>query len=99
MGRTYYAQSDRPASTLTVGQLIKKLQMFDHTALVIFKSPLYGSFGSHTAYSIEEVEQIVLPYEELIIPEETYEDEETGDLITRETETQIFYAWTGVVIR
>lgn len=99
MAKTFYAQSESPEPTMTVGQLIERLQAHDPKAPVIFRSPLYGCFGSNTAYTIEGATVEALPREELHIPASSYEDDETGELIEREAHTQIFEAWAGVVIR
>ena len=98
MSRTYYAQSDRPAQTMTVGQLIERLQSFDPNELAIFRSPSFGSFGSNTAYSIDGVERVVLGREELHNPGYEYESDDNGETITVEADTQIMHAWAGVVI-
>lgn len=102
MGQTYYVQTENPdkyASTKTVGQLIAELQAFDPAERVVFMSPRYGGFGSGTAYSIESVERVVLPREELHTPAHTAFDEEEGVEYQVEAETQVFHAWSGVVIR
>lgn len=98
MGRTYYAQTDHVEKTLTVGELIARLQQFDPTSLVVFKTPLYGAFGSNTAYSIDAIEQVTMERREYVIPASVYEDDETGETIDQPEEIQVFHAWTGVVI-
>jgi hypothetical protein len=99
MGATYYGQGDNPGPTMTVGQLIEKLRAFDPNELVVFRSPLYGSFGSNTAYTVEDVERETLPRREYHIAAHTHEDEETGETYEVEAETQVWNAWTGIVIR
>lgn len=99
MAHNYYAQSENPAPTMTVGQLIEHLKTFDPAALVIFRSPLYGCFGSNTAYTIDTVEHVVLERREHTIPASEDINEETGETFTHEAEIQVFSAWSGVVIR
>lgn len=55
MGNAYYAQSDNPGSTMRVRDLIEALKQFDPDETVVFQTPLYGVFGSNTAYAIEAV--------------------------------------------
>ena len=55
MSETYYPQSESPAPTMTVGQLIERLRQFSPDELVIFRSPRYGCFGSNQAYTIDAV--------------------------------------------
>lgn len=98
MANTYYAQSDHRSKTMTVGELIKKLSEFSPDELVIFKSPMYGSFGSNTAYSIDGVERVVLERREDHYPACIREDEETGKMESVEAWTQVFHAWSGIVI-
>lgn len=98
MAATYYAQSDHVAPTMTVGDLIERLKAFDPAAPVIFRSPLYGSFGSNTAYSIDKVEHVALEREEIHTPAHEHFNEEDGETCTVEAETQVFNAWAGVVI-
>jgi hypothetical protein len=98
VAQTFYAQSDSPSKTLTVGQLIERLQAFDRSAPVIFKSPLYGCFGSNAAYSIDDVSAVMLERHENHIPATTVIDEESGEVVAVESETQVFHAWSGVVI-
>lgn len=59
MAENYYPQSSfvRPV-TLTVGDLIERLNALDPAAPVIFRSPQFGAFGSNTTYSIDRVEPV-----------------------------------------
>jgi hypothetical protein len=98
MGTTYYAQSEHCAETMTVGELIRRLKMFHPDEKVIFRSPMYGSFGSNTAYAIESINRVLLGREERTTPSYKHEDEETGELITVEEYTQVWREWSGVVI-
>lgn len=99
MGETYYAQSDHRPSTLTVGELIERLSKHDPAAPVVFRTPLYGAFGSHTAYSIDAVTAETLERRENHYPGgERAFDDETGEEYTTEPYTQVFHAWSGVVI-
>ena len=97
MAQTYHAQTKWCPPTMTVGELIKQLQQFKPDELVIFKTPLIGTFGSNTAYSIEQVKFVVEPRREHIIPASSGIDEE-GFEFSHEEELQIFEAWQGVVI-
>lgn len=99
MARTYYAQSEKPEPTLTVGELITKLQAFDPGDRVIFRSPQFGCFGSNQAYSVDDVAHETLEAFEQHNPAHTYEDDETGKTVHVEAETQRWPSWSGVVIR
>lgn len=98
MAQSYYAQSEQPAATLTVGQLIERLKAFDPAELVIFKSPLHGVFGSNTAYTIDAIDKVLLPRREHHTAAGTEIDEESGKETLYEAYTQVFHAWSGVVI-
>jgi len=98
MASTYYAQSEHRPATLTVGELIERLQALDPAALVIFKSPRHGVFGAGATYSIETVETVSLEREERHYPACVVEDEETGEPVEQEAWTQVWRAWSGVVI-
>lgn len=98
MAHTFYAQSNRPEPTMTVGQLIERLQAFDPSSPVVFRAPLYGAFGANTAYTIEAIDVVAMERRELNIPGGTATDEETGEEYTYESHTQVFNAWSGVVI-
>lgn len=99
MANSYYAQSDYAPPTMTVGELIEKLKAFDLDDPVIFESPFHGAYGPLHAYSIDAVERKVLEREELHTPASIKIDEETGETYTAEADTQVFNAWSGVVIR
>lgn len=98
MAQTYYAQSDHCPPTMTVGDLIEKLQTLDPSKPVVFRSPLYGAFGSNTAYSIERVDHVSMDRREDHTPGGVGFDEETGEEFAYEPYTQVFHAWEGVVI-
>lgn len=98
MAQTFYAQGDDAEPTMTVGQLIARLQELDPSLPVCFRSPLYGCFGSHTAYTIDKVSTEILPYKEHHISGGFITDDETGDVYYREPETQVWTEWTGVII-
>lgn len=97
--KTYYAQSRNPEPTMTVGELVRRLQAFDPSERVVFRTPLFGSFGSNTAYTIDSVEHETLAREELHNEGYEYVHDETGEKVVVEAETQVFYAWSGVVIQ
>lgn len=99
MAQTYYAQTETPAPTMTVAELIERLQTFDPTAPVIFRSPLHGCFGPNAAYTIDAVANESLERDEHHTPAGIWVDEETGERRAYEAETQVFHAWSGVVIR
>lgn len=98
MAKTYYAQSEHPTKTMTVGELIDQLSKQDPSAVVVFRTPLYGTFGSNTAYSIDAVAAEVLDRREDYYPACRRIDEETGEEVDVEEYTQVFHAWSGVVI-
>lgn len=100
MGQTYYAQSDKPVATMTVRQLVEKLVALpDQDAAIIFKSPLYGCFGSHTAYSLDTVSEVELAAESTNYGRQEHYDEDT-DTVPYGEEDYIEHkpAWKGVVI-
>lgn len=98
MARTFYAQSDAPAPTLTVGELIARLRDFDPAQPVVFKSPRNGCFGPGTAYSIESVRPVILPAEAVHHPACIRHDEETSEPETVEAWTENWHRWEGVEI-
>lgn len=98
MARTYYPQSDHREPTMTVGELIAQLARHDPAATVIFRSPLHGVFGSHTAYTVDTVTAETLERREEHYPADVREDEESGEEVVTEAWTQVFHAWSGVVI-
>lgn len=96
MEYTYHDQA--PTKTLTVGQLIKRLLDLDPEAPVIFRSPLHGVFGSNQAYPLHTVEAVTMPRKEHLNPGGVCIDEETEEEFSYESHTQVWPAWTGVVI-
>lgn len=98
MAKTYFAQSDAPATTMTVGQLIERLQGLDPSAQVVFQSPPHGSYGPRMAYTIDDVAAVALDRHEHVTPARTEVDEETGEEIRLDEDVQVFHAWQGVVI-
>lgn len=98
MAATYYAQNDAPEPTMTVAELIKRLYAFAPDAPVVFRTPLHGSFGANTAYSIERLDEVSLPRKEQHYPAARGLDEETGEEYEAEPYTQVWHAWTGIVI-
>jgi hypothetical protein len=97
MGQTAYPQS-YPMTTMTVGQLVERLQGLDPAAQVIFRSPHHGCFGPNEAYTVEAVEAVTMPREELHHPGGVSTDEEIGEEMTYEAHTQVWDEWRGVVI-
>jgi hypothetical protein len=98
MAHTFYAQRGNPTPTLTVGELIDRLRFFDPALPVVFKSPLYGSFGSNTAYSLETVAPVSLERVETHYPAFKDIDDETGEEVEIEAYTDVRHAWSGVII-
>lgn len=98
MANTYYPQSDHHPSTMTVGQLMERLAPLDPGAPVIFRLPQYGVFGPGIEQSIDAVNAETMDLAEEHHEASSYEDEETGELIENEAYTQVFPAWSGVVI-
>ncbi len=98
MAANYYPQSDHRPATLTVGHLIERLSALDPAAPVIFRSPLYGAFGGNTTYSIDKVEAVAVERREEHHDGGVTLDDETGEELTYEAWTQVFEAWSGVVI-
>ncbi len=98
MAQTYHAQSDHRPPTMTVGELITQLSKHDPSALVVFRSPRYGAFGSNTAYTLDTVMAETLERREEHYPAGTCIDEETGEEGEFDAWTQVFHAWSGVVI-
>ena len=100
MGHTYYQQAvNYPnAETLTVGELIRRLQALDPAAPVIFQSPKLGCFGAEATYSIDTVAAVSIERSEMDWPARTDVDDETGEEVHQDAWTQVFPAWTGVVI-
>lgn len=98
MADTFYAQSPAPIPTLTVGDLIGLLSQHDHKLPVVFRSPLYGCFGSNTSYTIDTVAAEKLERSEETYPAGTRIDDETGEEESYPAWTDIFYPWEGVVI-
>lgn len=99
MAQTFYAQSDWRVPTMKVADLIAKLTALpDHDLPVVFRSPLYGSFGSNTAYSIEAVTEEHLPARTEHHPPQPDIDDETGDEYMTEPYEETWQEWKGVVL-
>jgi len=99
MSATYYAQSEFRPATMTVGQLISKLQEVEDLDLpVVFRTPLYGTFGSNTAYSVDAVSTEHLPSRTQHYPAALQFDEETGEEYMSEPFDEVWRDWKGVVI-
>lgn len=98
MAETYYPQSDHRPATMTVGELIAKLSEHDPSSPVIFRSPLSGCYGPNTGYSVDVVKAETLEHREVHYPAGTDINEETGEEFATEPWTDVFHAWSGVVI-
>lgn len=95
----YQLQGGNVASTMTVGDLLAALAGLPKDAPVVILSPEYGAFGSEMPYGVETIEDTLMPRMERIIPATEYEDEETGETISQEAETQVWPEWRGVVLQ
>jgi hypothetical protein len=98
MSQTYYEQSRHRPKTMTVGELIDQLRVFDPAEPVIFKSPEHGAYGPLTAYSIDAVNLVDLDRREHHYEATTTIDDETGEEVPVEAWTQTWEPWRGVVI-
>jgi hypothetical protein len=100
--KTYYAQhpwGEHPIPTLTVGELIEKLQALDPTLPVVFESPQYGCFGSGTQYALDGPEVVELEAGSRTFEGGTRFDEETGKEEPYEGWTDTWPSWKGVVLK
>lgn len=97
MAKTIYPQS-YAFTTLTVGELVKMLDGLDDRMPVVFKSPMYGAFGSGSMYSVDKAEIVKLERKEQHYPACSGIDDETGEPFTSEAYTQVWEEWEGVVI-
>ena len=99
MTRNYYPQTDwdKPP-TLTVREMIARLQALPPDASVLVQSPNYGSFGPNSFYSVEKIEKVTLPRKEYRQEPGWKCDEETGIPEFQELDIQVAHEWTGVVI-
>ncbi|HKT54511.1 MAG TPA: hypothetical protein VJP88_08660 [Caulobacteraceae bacterium] len=102
MAQTYYAQTEKPPATMSVRELIARLEALPEEIKdlpAIFKSPLYGAFGSNTAYSLDSVSIVELPERRENYGPQTHYDEETGEEGTDDEDyEEVWHAWKGVVI-
>ncbi|MBY8826102.1 hypothetical protein [Sphingomonas colocasiae] len=98
MSGNYYPQSDHNPQTITVGDLIAKLQALDPSKPVIFKSPENGAFGSNTTYALGTVAAATMEEQTIDYPPSSYIDDETGEQVQCEAWTQVFHAWDGVIL-
>lgn len=98
MANDYYEQSARRPATMTVAQLIERLKQQNPDSPVIFRSPEHGCFGPEHSYSVDDVWHEALDRREEHIPGGTGTDEETGEPYSYEPSTEVFEAWSGVVI-
>lgn len=97
--RNNYQLQARSEARMTVGDLVKSLEGLPLDLPVVLLSPQYGAFGSEMPYSIASVEETVMPRMENTIQALDYEDDETGETIHREEETQVWPEWRGVVLQ
>jgi len=99
MAVTYYQQHSftRP-KTMTVGELLARLDGYDRELPVIFRSPQHGCYGSNVGYSLDTVSRETLERREEHHPETTLFDEEEGVDVPQEAYTDVFEPWDGVVI-
>ena len=100
MGHSYYQQArchNQPV-TLTVGDLIAKLQQHDPSLPVIFRSPQYGAFGSLHTYSLDAIAAEDIPERTLNHPAYSYMDDDSGEEVHVEACSETLNAWNGVVL-
>lgn len=95
----YQLQGGNVAPTMTVGDLLAALADLPHDAPVVVLSPEYGAFGSEMPYGVATIEDTFMPRMEHVIPATEYEDDETGEMISQEAETQVWPEWRGVVLQ
>lgn len=100
MGQSYYAQPmvGEPTPTITVRQLIDRLEALPDDMPVVFQTPQYGAFGSNHLYAIGDAAVIDIAAFEQTYPASTYIDDETGNEIAVEAWTDRRPAWRGVVV-
>jgi hypothetical protein len=91
-------QSADRLATLTVGQLRAALAGLDDSLPVAILSPKFGAFGSEMPYGIGAVEDVLMPRMQHTNPAEEYENDD-GDLIKVEADTQVWPEWRGVVLQ
>lgn len=88
-----------PFRTMTVGELRERLARLRPDAEVLFCSPFNGGFGPNQHYTVEAVEEVHMPRREHHTPAMEAFDEETGKPYMTEPDTQVWEAWSGVIIR
>lgn len=99
MGNTYYPQTDNPGPTMRIRDLLEALSKFNPDELVVFKTPLYGAFGSGVAYSIDGVGLVEMKERHQNFGPQTDYDEETNtETVSEDDYIQVFPSWRGVVI-
>ena len=92
------ATADRIA-TMKVADLIAALSNFPADMPVVMLSPEYGSFGSEMPYGVSSVDETVMPRMKRVNPAHSYEDDETGETVNVEADTQIWPEWRGIVLQ
>lgn len=95
----YQLQGRGTPHTMTVAELRASIDgLPDHLPVVIL-SPRFGTFGSEMPYGIVSVEETIMHRMERVIPASEYEDDETGEMVRTEEETQVWPAWRGIILQ
>lgn len=95
----YRLQGGGTPHTMTVAELRTLLNDLPDHLPVVMLSPRYGGFGSEMPYGIVAAEETIMHRMERVIPASEYEDDETGEMVRIEEETQVWPAWRGVILQ
>jgi hypothetical protein len=87
-----------PFRSMRVSDLLARLADLPPDAEVLFTLPQYGAFASGMSYTVEKVEAVEVPRREQHFPAVPTFDDETGEEGMSEPYTQVWDAWSGVVI-
>lgn len=87
-----------PFRTMTVADLLAALSALPPDAEVLFQLPKYGAYGASMHFTVEQVDAVEIPRREHHTPAMEAVDEETGETYMTEPDTQVWEAWSGVVI-
>ena len=87
-----------PFRTMKVADIMAKLAGLPPDTEVLFQSPFKGGYGPGHFYTVEKVEAVEMPRREHHTPAMEVLDEETGETYMTEPDTQVWEAWSGVVI-
>lgn len=95
----YQLQGRGTPQTMTVAEVRALLDGLPDHLPVVMLSPRYGTFGSEMPYGVVSVEETIMHRMEQIIPATEYEDDETGEVVRTEEETQVWPAWRGIILQ